>query len=56
MSGTWMDSYPYNANSTFALHPMYLRVTELGEISDPARRKYYADKAAELNVLDQIDY
>ena len=21
MSGTWQDSYPYNANSTFALHP-----------------------------------
>lgn len=56
MSGTWMDSYPYNANSTFALHPMYLRVTELGEISDPARHKYYTECAAALNVLPEIDY
>ncbi len=56
MSHTWMDSYPYNANSTFALHPMYLRVTELGDVSDPERRKYYADRAAELNALPEIDY
>lgn len=56
MTGTWTDSYPYNANSTFALHPMYLRLEAVGELHDPARRKYYRDLAAELNGLDTIDY
>ena len=56
MTGTWTDSYPYNANSTFALHPMYLRVQDLGEIADPKRRKYYAEQARELNALKEIDY
>ena len=37
MTGTWTDSYPYNANSTFALHPMYLRVQDLGELSASRR-------------------
>lgn len=56
MTGTWTDSYPYNANSTFALHPMYLRVTELGEIADPKRREYYKAVSAKLNALATVDY
>lgn len=56
MTGTWTDSYPYNANSTFALHPMYLRVQELGKLSDKKRNKYYADLAKELNALPEVDY
>ena len=32
MTRTWLDSYPYNANSTFALHPMYIRPDAIGEI------------------------
>ncbi|MDE6207907.1 MAG: 4-alpha-glucanotransferase [Muribaculaceae bacterium] len=56
MTGTWTDSYPYNANSTFALHPMYVRLQEVGTIADPKRRKYYDDLAAELNALGEIDY
>lgn len=56
MTGTWTDSYPYNANSTFALHPMYLRLDAVGELKDPARRKYYRDLAVELNSLTTVDY
>ncbi len=56
MTRTWTDSYPYNANSTFALHPMYLRVTALGTPSSPERRKYFDDLRAELNSLKEIDY
>ncbi|MDE6268599.1 MAG: 4-alpha-glucanotransferase [Muribaculaceae bacterium] len=56
MTHTWMDSYPYNANSTFALHPMYLRLSELGTLSDPDRQRYFDDLARELNALEQIDY
>ncbi len=56
MTHTWTDSYPYNANSTFALHPMYLRVTELGELTDAARRDYFKAAAEELNALTTVDY
>ncbi len=56
MTGTWTDSYPYNANSTFALHPMYLRVQELGELKDKSRRSYFENEAARLNALAEVDY
>lgn len=56
MTHTWTDSYPYNANSCFALHPMYLRLSELGELADADRRAYYDGIAKELNSLEEIDY
>ncbi len=56
MTGTWVDSYPYKANSIFALHPMYLRLDQVGTLSDPKRREYFARLAEELNSLPQIDY
>ena len=55
MTGTWTDSYPYNANSTFALHPMYMRLEMLGEPT-PERKKYYEKLRGELNALPEIDY
>ena len=56
MTHTWTDSYPYNANSTFALHPMYMRLSELGTLADSKRRKYFEDLGRELNKLPEIDY
>ncbi len=56
MTHTWTDSYPYNANSTFALHPMYLRLSELGTLDDHERQSYYDSLGAELNSLPEIDY
>ncbi len=56
MTGTWMDSYPYNANSTFALHPLYLRLDVMGVFDDPARNEHYRRMADELNDLRTIDY
>lgn len=56
MTHTWTDSYPYNANSTFALHPMFLRLEEVGVLADAKRMKHYRDLAAELNALPEIDY
>ncbi|MBD5203711.1 MAG: 4-alpha-glucanotransferase [Bacteroidales bacterium] len=53
---TWTDSYPYSANSTFALHPMYLRLEAVGKLHDSKRREYYLDLARELNSLPEIDY
>jgi 4-alpha-glucanotransferase len=56
MSHTWTDSYPYNANSTFALHPMYLRLQELGTLNDKKRQKYFDQLGAKLNLYKKIDY
>ncbi len=56
MRGDRRDSYPYNANSSFALHPMYLRLSELGRLEDGERRAYYEALADELNALEEVDY
>ncbi len=56
MTHTWTDSYPYNANSTFALHPMYLRPSLVGTLADTKRRKYFEKLGKELNTLPEIDY
>lgn len=56
MTHTWTDSYPYNANSTFALHPMFLRLEEIGIINDENRMAYYNEKRAYLNSLVTVDY
>ena len=56
MTGTWTDSYPYNANSTFALHPMYLRLSAMGTLKDAERQKYFDNLGKELNKLTEIDY
>lgn len=56
MTHTWVDSYPYNANSIFALHPVYIHLEEIGTLKDKeAMRKFRAEKKR-LNALPQIDY
>lgn len=56
MTHTWTDSYPYNANSCFALHPMYLHLPSVGMLPDPERMEYYEGIRNELNGLEEIDY
>lgn len=56
MTGTWTDSYPYNANTTFALHPMYVRLSEVGRLKNAERQAYYDGMAHKLNGLSQVDY
>ncbi len=56
MTGTWCDSYPYSANSIYALHPQYLRLEEIGKLKDKKRRDYYEDIRKELNLLADVDY
>lgn len=53
---TWTDSYPYSANSTFALHPMYLRLQAAGHLKDKQRRGEYRHEFDRLNALPQVDY
>ena len=50
--GEWDDSYPYSPVSSFALHPLYLRLQDLGIKETAAFRK----AQAELNALGEIDY
>lgn len=52
MSGTWEDSYPYNANSTFALHPQFLHLPDAGVEQDDEYRRL----RDELNALPEVDY
>ena len=52
MTGTWEDSYPYNANSTFALHPQFINLRAAGVAETPE----YKALQAELNALPQVDY
>jgi len=56
MSHTWEDSYPYNANSIFALHPVYLNPEKLGALKNKRRISYFEKKRTELNRLSEIDY
>lgn len=56
MTGTWADSYPYNAISTFALHPAYLRPEEAGMLQSEEEMESFRQRARELNALPQVDY
>ena len=50
--GGWADSYPYSPVSTFALHPLYMHLQDLGIKADAAFKK----KQAALNALPELDY
>ena len=50
-----LDSYPYNAVSVFALHPIYINIEKMGRLT-PAQKKKYEAKKAELNALKFADY
>lgn len=52
---TWMDSYPYNAISAFALHPLYLNLDRLAA-DDRALLEEIAAQRKKLNALPAADY
>ncbi len=56
MTGTWQDSYPYNANSTFALHPQFLHLPAVGELKDKEAAARFEALGKELNTLPMVDY
>ena len=53
---TWTDSYPYSCISVFALHPMYVDLTQLPQLKDAKERDRFEKLRVELNGLKQIDY
>ena len=50
--GGWKDSYPYSPVSSFALHPLYIRLQDIGIKETPAFKK----AQEEVNALSEIDY
>lgn len=56
MTHTWMDSYPYNGISIYALNPMYIDLHAIGELADPARRSYFKEQQQKLNANAAVDY
>ncbi len=52
MTHSWQDSYPYNAVSSFALHPQFVHLPAAGVRQDAA----YKARKAELEALPAVDY
>ncbi|MEG1643988.1 MAG: 4-alpha-glucanotransferase, partial [Bacteroidales bacterium] len=53
---SWHDSYPYSANSSFALNPLYLDVIKVGKLKTEDKMRKYLCEAQALNALLCIDY
>ncbi len=56
LSHTWMDSYPYNSISIYALHPMYMSLKRLPPLKDKEKAAYFSKKQKELNVYPALNY
>ncbi len=52
----WMDSYPYNSISIYALHPQYMDLRQLPRLKDAEEHACFEVRRAELNALPQVDY
>ncbi len=55
LTHTNLDSYPYNAVSVFALHPIYINIPRMGKLTAAQKKKYEATKA-EFNAKPIADY
>lgn len=56
LTGQWTDSYPYNAISIYALHPLYVSLEALPQLKNAAQRDRYREIQKELNALAHLDY
>ena len=52
MTRSWQDSYPYNAVSSFALHPQFIHLPAAGVRQDAS----YKAMKAQLESLPTVDY
>ena len=55
LTHTNRDSYPYNAVSVFALHPIYINIPRMGRLT-PAQKKKYEETKAAFNAKPIADY
>ena len=56
ITGTWIDSYPYNSISIYAFHPMYIDLRQLPSLADKAAMEAFEEERKKLNALPQVDY
>lgn len=56
MTYAWTDSYPYNAISIYALHPIYADINQMGTLEDTETEVRFSAKQKELNALPALDY
>ncbi len=54
--GTWQDSYPYNAISVFALHPLYCDLNALPKLKDRLAMEKFMMRQQRVNALKELDY
>lgn len=52
----WLDSYPYNSISIYALHPQYIDLRQLPPLSNSEKMKSYEAERARINALPEVDY
>ena len=55
LTHTNRDSYPYNAVSVFALHPIYINIEKMGRLTPAMQKKYEATKK-KFNAKTIADY
>lgn len=55
-SHSWMDSYPYNSISIYALHPMYLDLRQLNKVEDEEFMHAYERERERINGEFTVDY
>ena len=54
--GSWRDSYPYRANSIFALNPIYLDIFAVGKLGNKCEQARFERVGRQLNALAEVDY
>jgi 4-alpha-glucanotransferase len=53
---TWLDSYPYSAISAFALHPIYLTLSQVASPENKGLLENLEPERRRLNALGAVDY
>lgn len=56
ITNTWVDSYPYNSVSIYALHPLYMDLKALGPLRNSSQEEWFWARQKKLNALPQVDY
>lgn len=52
---SWMDAYPYSCISAFALHPLYINIEAIGNMSEELKKEY-SEKRGALNRCEDLEY
>ena len=56
LTGTWLDSYPYQCTSIYALNPLYLDMHQLPCLQDTKQSHLLEQQGYALNQKESMDY